>query len=430
MSAAESEPPPVADLATARANADRARLYADVLDRLALSDRKVPLATLSNAILVLSGDPVTSGLLAYDEFSSRSVLLAAPPPAIDGTAGLPGPYPRPWTAADVAALQSYVQRTWIRSIARDTIADAVLAVATSRRIHPVRAWLDSLHWDGRARLDGWLVPTFGAPDDDYHSAVGAKWLIAACRRVRHPGCQFDHMPVFEGAQGIGKSSALRALFGDAWFSDALPDSLGSRDAALGLQGVWCVELAEIEQLIRGEVETIKAFLSRRVDHYRAPYGRTYEDHPRQCVLAGSTNDTDYLRDASGNRRFWPVRCSTVELGWLEAHRDQLWAEAAAREASGEAHWLTEQSIVADATREQASRVQEDVWEDRVLEWLARTGARETTCADVLGAIGVPVERQDKRTQMRAAKILRVNGWERAQNRRDGIKARRWIHLGS
>lgn len=383
------------------------------------SDKGAPLNTIANVMLIMAHDPALAGMLGHNEFTSQSLMLRHAPPPEEGQAPLPGPYPRPWGAEDVALVQAYVQRIWIPKASRQMIEDAMLAEAAHRRFHPIRDWLGALRWDGVSRIDTWLCQVFGCPDDDYHRAIGARFLIAAVRRIRQPGCKFDHMPVFEGDQGIGKSTVCKALFGPANFSDAIPEELASRDAALALLGVWALEFSEIQHLIRNEVEVIKAFLSRSTDRYRPPYGKSYVERPRQGVLIGTTNTTDYLRDTSGNRRIWPVRCLFADVEWVEANRDHLWAEAAAREASGEAIWLHEQEAREQAAQAQSDRMSEDVWADLVRDHIS--GRREARIPDILTtAIGIPRERQGKREEMRVANILTSFGWRRHVERVPGI----------
>jgi len=382
------------------------------------NDKGVVQPTLANVLLILAHDPPLAGMVGYDEFNAQHLILRSPPPSEDGEQLLPGPYPRVWGVADVALVQAYLQRIWSGRITQQTVEQAMVTAAERRRFHPVRDWLATLRWDSTPRLDTWLRSAFGCPDDDYHAAIGAKFLIAAVRRVRQPGCKFDHMPVLEGAQGIGKSRACQALFGERWFSDAIPEDLASRDAALGLLGVWGLEFAEIQHLIRNEVETIKAFLSRSTDRYRPPYAKNYVERPRQGVLIGTTNADDYLRDTSGNRRIWPVLCVFADADWVEANRQQLWAEAAAREASGEALWLADTDAREQATARQAERMSEDVWHDLIHDSVAQQ--MEIRVPDILTAtLGIPRERQGKREEMRVAAILTALGWERRLVRAPG-----------
>ena len=391
---------------------------------LAKSDRGAVLGSVSNIVLILERDPVLSGMCAFNEFTSMAVLLKAPPPMNDDARSIPGPYPRPWTNSDITHTQFYVQRVYTQQAKATDVEAAMGAVASSNRIHPLRDWIGSLVWDRKPRLDTWLQGAFGAPDDDYHCSVGVAFLIAAVRRLRQPGCKFDHMPVLEGAQGMGKSTAVKLLFGEKWFTDALPAALESRDAALALQGIWVVEFAEIEQLIRAEVEVIKAFLSRSIDRFRAPYGKGFLEYPRQSVMIGTTNERDYLRDATGNRRFWPIKCTKADAEWVAANREQIWAEAAFREASGEEHWLTETTAINDAQAAQADRMQEDAWEERIVPKLAGMGS--ITLGTIMSEfLSIPIERQDRRAQLRVASILKRIGWS-VKVERDGRNLmRRW-----
>jgi putative DNA primase/helicase len=380
-----------------------------LMQKLIRDDGKA-LATLSNGMLILSGDPNLRGMLGYDEFSSQHLLMRAPPVSEAGDMPLPGPYPRPWTPADVAYVQAYLQRVHAPRYNRQNTEDAMLAEAEKRRFHPVRDWLNGLKWDGFSRIDEWLSRAFGAPKDSYTRAVGAKFLIAAVRRVRQPGCKFDTVPVLEGGQGIGKSRAVKALFGESWFSDAMPDDLAGKDAAMALLGVWGLEWGEIEQLIRSEPETVKAFLSRGVDRYRPPYGKAYIERPRQGVLIGTTNAQDYLRDITGNRRIWPISCQHADPDWVAENREQLWAEAAARERAGEALWIDDEEAQKTAVTAQNERMIEDVWTDHVRKILFNR--TYVTVAEILSHLNVPRERQGKREQMRVGAILTSEGWKR------------------
>lgn len=396
--------------------------------RLQRNEKGAVLPTVANAMVICANDPTLRGLLAFNAFRSEHLLTREPPPCEDGSPPLAGPYPRSWGAEDVALIQAYVQRVWCSRFARGTVEDAMLAEAAVRRFHPVVDWLDALRWDGKRRLDLWLTNTFDCENNAYHRAVGAKFLIAAVRRVRHPGCKFDYMLVLEGAQGIGKSRSLEELFGHDWFSDAIPPDLSSRDAAMALLGVWCLEFAEIEHLIRNEVETIKAFLSRSVDRYRPPYGRAYVDRPRQGVLVGTTNSEDYLRDSTGNRRVWPVRCSVASPDWVRVNRLDLWAEAAVREAAGEPIWLQGDELQLGATEAQAQRMTDDMWHDAVAAWLV--GRTEVKIPHILSdALSIPRERQGKAQEMRVASVLRQLGWIKSHGRRKGGFGKLWFAPG-
>ena len=391
---------------------------------LARNDRGGTLPTLANALLIMAHDPPLKGMLAYNEFRHESLIMRAPPPAEDGGDELPGPYPRPWASEDASLVQAYLQRVWASKFSRETTDAAMVTTAHGRRFHPVRDWLAGLVWDGKPRVDAWLTTACGVMPSDYHAAIGAKFLIAAVRRVRQPGVKFDCMLLLEGNQGIGKSKLLQALFGNAWFSDDMPANLSDKDAAMALLGIWCFELAEIEHLIRTEVEVIKAFLSRGTDRYRVPYGRAYIERPRQGVLVGTTNSRDYLRDATGNRRIWPAWCEFADDAWVTENREQLWAEAAAREAAGETLWLDDSEVNREATTAQAERMQDDVWSEPIMTWMA--GRVETNVGAVLSeALLIPKAQQDRRAQLRVAGVLKSAGWESCVVWEAGRSVRRW-----
>jgi predicted P-loop ATPase len=280
--------------------------------------------------------------------------------------------------------------------------------------------------------------TFGCEDNEYHRAVSAKTVIAAVRRVRQPGCKFDHMVVIEGRQGIRKSTAIARLFGEKWFTDQI-SALGSKDAAVDLRGKWVIEVGEIDAIIKAEVETVKAFLSRSFDHYRPPYGEVAVDVPRQNIFIGTTNEHEYLRDTSGNRRFWPVRSNdqSVNIEWVSANRDQIWAEAAYREASGEPIWLDHADVQATAVAAQAERLTEDAWHPRIAAYVnAKAKAydngvkvnavdghmqsypegsrgRFVTTPELLEqCLNIPTAQQNRAAEMRAAGVLRTLGWDK------------------
>ena len=414
----------VIDMAAARDTRD-ANAWLGLLQR---NQHQSPIATLANALVIFAHDPILKGALASNAFTYELLISKPPPPPAEGMADAPGPYPRALKDEDIFLLQAYMQRVWSSAYTEKVITQAIFSEAARCRFHPVTDWLDTLVWDGIPRIDKWLSAAFGCDDTAYHRAVGSKFLCAAVRRVRHPGCKFDTMPVLEGSQGIGKSRCCAILFGQ-WFSDSIHTDLAGKDAAMSLVGAWGLELGEIDHLIRNEVETVKAFLSRAIDRYRPPYGKLVVDRPRQGVLIGTTNTTDYLRDPTGNRRIWPIACNAADADWLALHRDQLWAEACVREAAGETLWLDDEATRKQATVIQSDRLMDDAWSDKVAGYLA--GKVEVTVADVMtNGIEIPVDRQDRRGQMRIASILRAQGWALRHAWRSGGKCRLWCSPNS
>jgi hypothetical protein len=238
---------------------------------------------------------------------------------------------------------------------------AVYRLCINHSFNPVLDYLDKLEWDGKPRLDTWLSKYLGAANDKLNTAIGRKVLIAAVRRVREPGCKFDQIMVLEGRQGSGKSSAIKILAGD-FFSDAEVIGLRGREVMELTAGVWLYELSELEGLGRRDVSHVKAFASRSHDKARAAYAYAPEERGRTCIFIGTTNGDDYLADESGNRRFWPVATTLINLNALTRDRDQLWGEAAAAEATGETLVIAP-ALWSEAAERAAERLPGDPWED-------------------------------------------------------------------
>lgn len=291
--------------------------------------------------------------------------------------------------------------------------------AYANRFHPVRAYLDSLQWDGTARLNTWLTRYAGAADNDYTNAVGAIVLIAAVRRVRKPGCKFDELLVFESDQGYGKSSALRALCpDDEWFSDDLPLNVDAKQVIEATAGKWIIEAAELSGLRKSQSEQLKSMLSRQVDGpVRMAYARLPVEVARQFIIIGTTNSHTYLIDQTGNRRFWPVRVSKFDLAALKNDRDQLWAEASYREAKGESIRL-KQDLYSVATMQQERRRFEDPWEQLLDSAFDVNEKQRLSPERIWEALHIQIERRDEKAQHRITQIMQRLGFKRMTVRGD------------
>jgi predicted P-loop ATPase len=239
------------------------------------------------------------------------------------------------------------------------------------------------------------------------------WLISAVARIFQPGCQADYVLVLEGRQGIKKSTALRVLASDAWFSDSLPNDVGHKDSKAHLLGKWIIELPEFAQFKRSEIETVKAFITRRHEQFRPSYGRHEVTFERQCVFAGSTNEAEYLVDQTGNRRFWPIACGELDLPALVRDRDQLWAEAVHAYRSSEA-WYLPAHIEALASTETQKRVTCDPWMGMVAQILddLMPYVRDIAPGEVLAKMDIAKEQRNSRAAARVGAILRDLGWRR------------------
>lgn len=300
---------------------ERARRWKSLLYR--PKPGAMPYKSMANAIVALRESPEWRGALKYDENALDSVLIRQPPKPWRKEASWT---PRVWEDNDDALLCEWLTSQGI-VIGKTAASDAVPAAAKERSFHPIRDYLNGLKWDGKPRIDNWLQRHLGAADTIFNGAVGRRTLIAAVARIMNPGCQFDHVLIFEGLQGRGKSSLIRALpVNESWFLDKLK-RLDDADTARSMRKKWIVELAELETFRGDSEETIKAFITRRTDTIRFPYGRRHIDIHRQCILIGSTNEKRYLHDSTGGRRFWPVEITKMDIDGIALVRDQLWAEA-------------------------------------------------------------------------------------------------------
>jgi hypothetical protein len=294
----------------------------DWKDKLARSGKDgsgPPRDTLENIVSILA-NAVGPEIFRRDLFAGRDTYGCATP-----WGGAPGEV---LTDDDAIKIKHWVGKNFRVEPSCHTVFEAMVLIATRNGYHPVRDELAALApWDGTPRIDLWLSRYFGAKGPaEYLAQVFRKWLVASVARTYEPGLKFDWMPILEGAQGTGKSSFGAILFGQKYFADWLP-VLSDKDAALGLQGIRCVEFGELDQLRRNELETTKAFVTRQVDKVRPPYGRRSLEIARQCVFFGTTNQDYYLKDDTGNRRFKPIEVGELDFSALARDREQLWAEA-------------------------------------------------------------------------------------------------------
>ena len=319
--------------------------------------------TLRNLLLILNNDEKLKGIV-FNQLSDGMEIKGE----------VPWEHPsRFWRDADDAQLISYVDLTYGTFSARNYDI-AVTKVADDRSYHPIREFLASLpEWDKVPRVDTILVDFLGASDNAYVRAVTRKTLCGAIARVMNPGCKFDTMLVLNGPQGKGKSTLISKLCGE-WFNDSLLlNDTKDKTAAEKLQGYWILEIGELAGLKKTEIETLRGFLSRQNDIYRASFGRRATPHPRQCVFIGTTNaENGYLRDTAGNRRFWPVKTpgDAARASWemTEEEIRQIWAEALVRYKEGEPLHL-DNELAGMALKEQQIAMEVDEREGMVRDYL-------------------------------------------------------------
>ena len=318
----------------------------DFREKLKRDRRGTPESDVFNCLLVLKYDPALKGKIRLDEFAHRLVVIDDLPwRGKDET-----PY---WTDTDDACLRNYFATKYLIK-GKGIIDDALQEVTQTNKFHPVREYLTGLTWDGECRVDTLFIDYIGAEDTEYIRAVTRKWMCGAVARVMVPGIKFDTAIVLYGSQGLGKSLILERL-GCKWFNNSLVD-IKNKDALEQIQGSWINELAELAPTYKNDNEIVKAFISRTSDRFRSPYGRRTEEYPRQCVFAGSTNNLMFLKDRTGNRRFWPItgdKDRKTKNAWdiTQDDIDQLWAEAYY-------YWSNGESLVLEGDlEEEALRIQ-------------------------------------------------------------------------
>ncbi|WP_415393708.1 VapE domain-containing protein [Paracoccus sp. SJTW-4] len=382
-----------------------ARARADADDTFDCDKEGRPLATSQRNIRVaLRRLGVT---LRHDEFSGRDTVegLDGFGPALDD--------------ATVNRLWLLIDERFQFRPAREFFLTVVADAARLNAFHPVAEYLAALRWDGVPRIGRWLAEYGGAVDMPYTRAVGELVLVAAVRRVRRPGVKFDEMLVLESPQGTNKSTALKLLaVRDSWFTDDLPLNAETRRVIEALSGKWIVEAGELKGLKKGGADHLKGFLSRTHDKARMAYDRLEREVPRQCVIIGTTNDSRYLRDTTGNRRFWPVAVSGFDLDALRRDRDQLWAEAAAREAEGMPIRL-DPALWDEAAAEQDARRVEDPYFERLHSVLGEAGDGKLRGEDAWRIVGKPSGQRTQDDNERLGDAMRRLGFERAKRRFGG-----------
>lgn len=311
-------------------------------------------SSIDNILIILRNDFRLKGKLAYNEFNNKCVALSDLPwRNINKSNEL--------RDLDDAGLRHYLECTY-GITGGNKIYDASALVMEENAFHPVKDYLTKLSWDGVKRLDTLLIDYLGADDNEYIREVTRKSLVACIARIKNPGCKFDYVLTLIGKQGVGKSTIFKKL-GKQWFSDSFTTVQG-KEAVEQIQGYWLIEMAELSGLRKAEVEIVKHFISKQEDVYRPAYGRKTETHPRQCVFFGTTNNSEFLSDGTGNRRFWAVD-TMVNEPTKDVFKDltakvvnQIWAEATHYSDNGEQLYLSKE-IEAMANKVQERHTKSD-----------------------------------------------------------------------
>jgi predicted P-loop ATPase len=418
-------------------------------------DQKVE-GTLHNLVTIIENDERLQGLFWLNDSSNQVVMSRDAP--------WPGSNRSEFVDTDGSELAAWLQHPdrYDMKCGDDSVLKAVIAVARRHRRHPIRDYLNALKWDGKPRVEAMLLDMFGAADGKYPRQASMCFMVGAAARVlwmdpKNPslGAKVDFMLVLEGPQGKRKSTSLSELFSPMWFVETSESPTG-KDFYQIIQGCWGVEIGEMDSFSKADVTAVKVAITRRTDKFRAPYERMPSSYRRECVFVGTTNDREYLKDATGGRRFLPVRADgDVDVDRIRAERDQLWAEAVHHFREGYAFWV----LPDDAAVEQAARYIGDSWEGRVERWLAgkwspqkqlperlisHTGPLVWTTTDELlqYAIGIEPGKHTKAEQQRMAHIMKRMGadplpgepqaddrWDHQRRRwPEGGREWRWIRI--
>jgi predicted P-loop ATPase len=389
-----------------------------------------PKNTLANTVLILRGEFGPD--LFRENLFTRKELYGMDPP----WGGQKG--------AEIRDLDILFIKKWLIDNHRfepsnDRIYEAVRLLASENSFHPVRDYLETLVWDGKPRIDTWIKDYMqGTAPEPYLSHVSAKTLVALVARAYEPGVKYDQVLILQGDQGVGKSTSLRFLVGDEWFSDAHMD-ISDKDAVLNIAGRWLVELGELRSMNHADVNLLKEFVSRQTDRLRVPYGRKTEDFPRQCVFVGTTNAETFLKDNTGNRRFWPINVGACNFEAIARDRDQLFAEAKFAYDLGEKLFLEDALALAQAGTEQDARMPHDSWIELLEGFFERERAKdeddetrfnvEAVQVGQLFAVGGPLAawRENRAEQMRAVDALRAMGFKRWYRTDPRTGHRKWVY---
>ena len=362
--------------------------------------------SVNNHMVLLLHHPHCGGFTGFDAFSRKVMLTKRPPwlwehEVFEQREIEDNDYPR--------AAQ------WLEQVCKVTPKPHALpalfqSIADIHTYDPLRDYLTGLRWDRTPRLDGLLQRYFGVEESDYATIISKRFMISAVARAMRPGCKMDTMLILEGPQGAMKSSGIRALFGDMFFADHLSD-VESKDAAMEVQGVWCVEIAEMHSFTRAEANAVKKFITRQVDRFRPPYGRTVINAKRRCCLVGTINPdgAPYLKDPTGARRFWPVSVGNIDREAIEQDRDQLWAEAVVAFDNKNPWWIQpdeEDAVVV----EQQARTAGDIWEGTLRNSVKTEDANLYPLRLALKALNLPIDRADQRHFDRIGRVMKKLGY--------------------
>jgi predicted P-loop ATPase len=378
-------------------------------------------ATINNLLAAVRCPAVTGVDIATDTFRDEMMIAKA------GT----GQW-RKFTDADYVSLRSVLEMgaNGFMPTGREMVRDVVLTVADENKFDSAQVWLDSLTWDGVPRIDRFLVDLFSAEDIACNLAIGAYMWTAMAGRVLSPGCQADMVPILVGLQGVGKSTAVKAMSPAPEFFAEVSFSEKDDDLSRKMRGKLVAEIGELRGLHTKELEAIKAFVTRTHEHWIPKYREFETTFPRRLIFIGTTNKDQFLADDTGNRRWLPVRVGQVDPRRVAALAPMLWAEAAVRFRANGVEWQDAQRLSQAMHDEFAFQ---DEWSEKVSNWLLnplfdgdRTGANLLTHEVLQGAIGLDIKNIKRADEMRMGSVLRKLGYERKRVAVNGEQMWRFV----
>jgi predicted P-loop ATPase len=381
---------------------------AAALERLGLmvSKQGVPICNMANVILFLERSGEFKGKLWHDEFTNQMRTDSGS-----------------WTDLKTLQLLARLQsELGMHKLTSSSVHDAVVCFTAMHRRHQVRDWLNKLVWDKKERIGTFFPDYCGAEKSASHYAFSSNFWVSLVKRIFEPGCQSDYMVVLEGEQGIGKTKAFQTIGGD-WYAE-VGITADSEDFERQLQGKILVEIAELHSFSKAEQSRVKQIITKRVDRYREKYGRVAVDHPRLGLLVGTTNETEWIKDQTGGRRFWPVKCGEIDSKGIQRDREQLFAEAVLRYREGDPGYFVPKEEVKEL---QEDRRESEPWEELLKEKLMLL--ERISLVEAMALLGIPNERMDNRLSKRVAQALRRLGFNAKSFKIQGEVKRFWYKNG-
>ncbi len=384
-----------------------------------------------NLMKIIANHEDLHGVIGFNELISSAVILKEPPwhdcyldspDFVNGVA---------WSDDDTIGIIGWIESKYDVTYAPNIVNMAIDLVSKANSFHPIRKMLRSVEWDRIDRVNKMMNIYYGCEDTKYAQLVGRYLMISMVVRVEEPGCKVDHCVILEGLQSTCKSQSIRAL---ARKSEYFIDSdipIGKTDAYQIIRGGWLIEVPEIDKLFKHDPSDLKAYITSQIDTYRPSYGRRALKFPRQCVFIGTTNAQHYLKDITGNRRFWPIKTNCIDLEGLKRDADQLLAEALYLLQQGERWWPDREEQCQIFSPEQKTRMMTDVWEKIIWDYIYSGNKLKVEISEILEkAIQLKASEWNHSHENRVAKILLGFGWERKQLRHkgDGLHRRFYAYI--